>query len=114
VRAATVQALRRERAEHAAKLAAIDVLLAMADPEPDLGLEVVAPAPAVFVAEVADGPPFDPPPAPPAETKVCVRCGSEKPRVDFLIRASSDDGISAHCRACHGREGRPRRREAAF
>lgn len=42
------------------------------------------------------------------ETKVCSKCGEEKPRTEFNKRARSADGLRSECKACQ------RARKAAY
>lgn len=35
------------------------------------------------------------------ETKVCTRCGQEKPLADFIKNNKTKDGRGSQCKACH-------------
>lgn len=38
------------------------------------------------------------------ETKICCRCGTEKPLSEFLKKKASKDGLTAYCAECHRKE----------
>lgn len=53
-----------------------------------------------FCIECEGGKPTVVPPPPPPKTKVCSRCGKEKPLEEFNICNSTKDGRHAYCREC--------------
>lgn len=57
---------------------------------------------------------------PAADTKVCIRCGDEKPIVEFNQNPTATDGLRSYCRDCDrkkatewGDENRERKRETS-